>query len=370
MKALLIALFVCAALANDYINIPVEVTVVADGHYNAGYEYGKQTSKLMKDYFYNGNPTIMKSLDPFYNTPKGKEISEKIFENQKNAYPEYMEEIEGMAVGSGIPSYLIKMFTLVEEFSYVMPKQLAYSYRDHCSDQIVNEHDFIVLAHNEDGSGSMDFNNTVLVHMTIKEGDKIVSQFSSFSYIGQLPTAAYGWNKDIVLSMNYLHTDSFDIDGLSRSFVARELLDATSISEALRIISKKNYFVGHNYQLAPVNKGEKGTVINFEAAPFARFGYYEATPAHPHFHANMYNVLICDDTYMESSVRRQNAAAKLPIPNDMKSTMIVLGDESDPDWQIYNPTTLNTMVYNYIDNTIDILIGNPKNYNVWKSFHL
>lgn len=53
-----------------------------------------------------------------------------------------MEEIEGMADGSGIPSYLIKMFTLVEEFSYVMPQHLAYSYRDHCSDQIVKEDNF------------------------------------------------------------------------------------------------------------------------------------------------------------------------------------------------------------------------------------
>lgn len=36
---------------------------------------------------------------------------------------------------------------------------------------------------------------------------------------------------------------------------------------------------------------------------------------------------MCDNTYMESSVRREAAAARLPPPKDLQSAMIVLGDE-------------------------------------------
>ena len=50
--------------------------------------------------------------------------------------------------------------------------------------------------------------------------------------------------------------DYVDVDGFGRNFIARRLLDATSMKEALQVVIRPDAFVGHNYQIMSLDKRE------------------------------------------------------------------------------------------------------------------
>ncbi len=87
-----------------------------------------------------------------------------------------MEEIRGMADGAEVPMEHVLMYTMEEEFSYLVPESMRYTLADHCSDVLIKEDDqsigslllsrLVIIAHNEDGV-DIDRNRTFLLHMHI-----------------------------------------------------------------------------------------------------------------------------------------------------------------------------------------------------------
>ena len=55
------------------------------------------------------------------------------------------------------------------------------------------------------------------------------------------------------------------MDGFGRNFIARRLLDATSMQEALHVVIRPDAFVAHNYQIMSLNHRE---AYDVEVAPF------------------------------------------------------------------------------------------------------
>ena len=52
-----------------------------------------------------------------------------------------MEELRGMADAIGVDFSVSFMFTMKEEFSYLVPKEIRYPNYGHCSDILLNEDD-------------------------------------------------------------------------------------------------------------------------------------------------------------------------------------------------------------------------------------
>ena len=52
-----------------------------------------------------------------------------------------MEELRGFALGAGVPFNVALMYTMEEEFSYLVPPSIRYSLADHCSDVLILEND-------------------------------------------------------------------------------------------------------------------------------------------------------------------------------------------------------------------------------------
>lgn len=50
-----------------------------------------------------------------------------------------MEELRGMADGVGVDITVSFLFTMKEEFSYLVPKKYSYPRENHCSDILLNE---------------------------------------------------------------------------------------------------------------------------------------------------------------------------------------------------------------------------------------
>ena len=133
---------------------------------------GRQTADLIK-YHIGTDETMQKKLIPFYHTEEGKKWFNHFLNTnvrmrigtdlQARIFPDYMEELHGLAEGSETPFYELFLNMLQEEFSYVVPPQFSYTPATHCSDYILRSEDDAIIVHNEDGSGMIDFNKTIIV---------------------------------------------------------------------------------------------------------------------------------------------------------------------------------------------------------------
>lgn len=110
-----------------------------------------------------------------------------------------MNELRGLADGSKTEFYVLFLNMLQEEFSYVVPSHLSFTPATHCSDYIMKTEDNAYIVHNEDGSGMMDFNRTILVDEEVYDrksfssslfpDGRLVSHYTAFTYAAQIPTA-------------------------------------------------------------------------------------------------------------------------------------------------------------------------------------
>lgn len=82
-----------------------------------------------------------------------------------------MEELRGMADGSNTPFYQLFLNMLQEEFGYVVPSEFKFTPTVHCSDYILKTEDNSIIVHNEDGSGMIDFNKTIIVKEKLYIGE-------------------------------------------------------------------------------------------------------------------------------------------------------------------------------------------------------
>ena len=53
---------------------------------------------------------------------------------------------------------------------------------------------------------------------------------------------------------------------------------------------------------------------------------FVSTPGRPHWHANSYNVVNADDVGRPNSIARDERAAEMKVPENLKEMIDVLGD--------------------------------------------
>ena len=105
-----------------------------------------------------------------------------------------------------------------------------------------------------------------------------------------------------------------------------------------------------------------------------------ALPNRPHFHSNMYSLIIVDDTPSASSIHREARYKQMNPPHSFKEALDVLSDvygfrsrvnpSEDKVEPIYRPTTLNTAVYDFYKRKCIIYIGAPSDNIVLTEYNL
>lgn len=240
--------------------------VVAKTNYDLGYKLGKLTAKLIKER-HKMSDQMQKAYIPFYlGTEQGRRIFSHFLNNNTAVFPDYIQEIRGIAAGANIPFEHVFLENLGQEFSYYVPSDLKKYLEPptHCSDYSINFDDDVGVCHNEDGS-QFDLNRTLMAHCVIKDKGVTKSDFFSYFYAGHLPTAAIGFNNfGLGFSMNYLTPEIPEYGGYGRQFLARRLLDMKSISEAIPWVTQDHQSTGHNYQIVEVRTKK---IVNIEAGP-------------------------------------------------------------------------------------------------------
>ncbi|PKI66251.1 hypothetical protein CRG98_013332 [Punica granatum] len=197
-----------------------------------------------------------------------------------------------------------------------------------CSDVLVVDESVAVVAHNEDASVAL-LGHTYLIKGTLP--NQIC--FVAYTYAGELPSCAFGFNNcGMAFTLNSVppSKDEIMFGGVGRNFISRDLLEAKSMNDALDKIHSSEVSVGHSYNLIDVRSRK---ILNVETASRSRLSIHEVG-RNPFFHANMYLHLQVPQVHDENSITRQKRAATLP-KRSKEDFLSVLGDTEDAKYPIF-----------------------------------
>ncbi|EGZ19217.1 hypothetical protein PHYSODRAFT_493438 [Phytophthora sojae] len=321
------------------------------------------------------NSKLQTLLLPFAQTPAGRDLLDRYLAVHRATFPEYVEELEGVAEGSGVSFETVFIENIVEEFSNSIPPSFqseAFPTEERhpelrCSDVVLTGGGMHVVAHNED-SGEVDGNRTAIVIAKIADEPKFVA----YTYLGDLPSGAFGFNENgVAFTLNFVQPAEIFVGGLGRGFVSRDLLTAQDAEDAVAIITRRGQAAGHSFQLMDVRTPR---VWNIEVASFDRHVIYEYAGdggnVSAFFHANQYQRLHVAQPPYQSSLHRLHRYSQLSPPTTVDEALNVLGDQEDKSWTVFHDTlshergdlsgwTLTTVVFDLDKGEAVSYLGNP-----------
>ncbi|KAF9685889.1 hypothetical protein SADUNF_Sadunf03G0101500 [Salix dunnii] len=346
-----------------------------DNPYHMGFLTGQRFSDKIRSRL-STDLILQNQLLPFAKTPESQALIKALTINNQKKFPKYWDELLGTAEGSGVPVLhvliIIQMILINfrKEILPFLPKSTAGNSNadtslcnapDDCSDVLVVSDTMAIAAHNEDANVAL-VGHTYIIKATLPNG----LSFVGYTYAGELPSCAFGFNSNgLAFTLNSVPPSEAEIvaGGIGRNFISRDLLEATSIDDALRKIQSSEVSVGHSYNL--INIGAR-RILNVETASRNRVSVHEVG-ATPFFHANMYLHLQVEQVEDDNSKSRQERAAILP-KRSKDDFLSLLGDTDHKRYPIYmtGPTlyTLCTAMIDLDDKTLSIIEGNPKNGKV------
>ncbi|CAI5462253.1 unnamed protein product [Closterium sp. Yama58-4] len=268
---------VCAVSASA-IPKPLEWLEVSGSPFERGCAIGVRFGDKIRDRVAKA-PFLHDDMIPFARTGEGAWLLEMFSESNKALYPEYWEELRGMAAGSCVPFDELLLLNLRKEFGPFLPslnapatsallpelaspvvagsggggaatldRALQYGMTsDDCSDVLLLTDDVAAVGHNEDADYSI-VDNTFLVHVHADSG----VAFTAYTYAGELPSVAFGFNNARMgFSMDAVPPAPSEVvkGGIGRNFVARSLMESRSIEDAVQRVTGPAVAVGHHYVL-------------------------------------------------------------------------------------------------------------------------
>ncbi|CAG7827918.1 unnamed protein product [Allacma fusca] len=216
----------------------IPVLYVRGTNYEIGHAIGKTFCNLISNFF-ELNEDFKNSVLSFYGTPVGKNIYDESLKVANQRFPHYVQEIQGMADGSGIPFhhlYLLHIENLVPA-SDSEPENPNKGDQG-CTSLITNTREALLLGHTEDASVAMS-NNFYIVSAEVlaEDGVTVIENFATLTYPGYLPGGTMGYNEHgIVHSVNSIYPKKRFPTRTSYLFLLRAILGAKNLREVEDIL--------------------------------------------------------------------------------------------------------------------------------------
>ena len=299
---------------------------------NIGLHFAAAIHRLFDNYVF-----LQEQLLPFLNTSVGQGFYQSYLKLHRKHFPQYVSELEGMAEGSGRPFEEIFAVNLRGEFAGLIvlaspTDGTTAADIQGCTDCLVLTPDAALIGHNEDGPPA-GYGNMYVLRVTVDDSPT----FNALCYPGFLPGNAFGFNESGILhSINNVAPRPIKV-GLSRHFLARALLDARTMDDAIRVITISNRASGFNYNIGSLSDRR---VVSVEVSPEGHHvhevqGYY--------LHTNHYLELMDVAQEITPSSRRRLARAESLCrntpPGDATRVLALLGDRTDCDHPIHCDAT-------------------------------
>ncbi|CAI5511815.1 unnamed protein product [Closterium sp. Naga37s-1] len=361
---------VCAVSASA-VPKPLEWLEVSGSPFERGCAIGVRFGDKIRDRVAKA-PFLHDDMIPFARTGEGAWLLEMFSESNKALYPEYWEELRGMATGSRVPFDELLLLNLRKEFGPFLPslnapatsallpelaspamtgsggsgaatldRALQYGMSsDDCSDVLLLTDDVAAVGHNEDADYSI-VDNTFLVHVHADSG----VTFTAYTYAGELPSVAFGFNNARMgFSMDAVPPAPSEVakGGIGRNFVARSLMESQSIEDAVQRVTGPAVAVGHHY-----------VVMDFAHRRIASMG--------------------------PSAHRREATARRLGAPTTTHDMLKILSNSDDREYPIFNEGnpfeiggpvihTLHSTLFNLDAGKLSVFGGRSTDGNVLHEF--
>ena len=295
-------------------------------HFEVGLAIGKrfagQIGQALDHY-----PFLQERLLPYHRSSEGRARFEHLVNLHRIRYPDYLSELEGMAKGACRP--------FEELFLVNMRGEYAGYLRDAprgCSDCAVLTDKVALFGHNEDGSPAFR-GNLYLIRAQI-EGKPV---FTALSYPGFLCGNAFGFNEaGVCFSVDDVRPRATRV-GVGRHFIARSLLEAHSLEDAIVRVTVPERASGFSYTIGSIPERR---MVHVEVAPQA---YHVRELEGVYYHANHYRELEGVEQIVGASsrarVERADAILEETPVRGAADILAILGDEEDSMYPIYRTAT-------------------------------
>lgn len=307
----------------------IELFEAGGSHREVGLAIGSHFADAIHRFF-DSYERLQQQLLPFCRTSTGQNYYQAFLALHRERFPAYMSELEGIAAGAKRPFEEVFLVNLRGEFSGLMPQtfQACDTPVQGCTDCLVLTAESALIGHNEDGSPAS-LGRLYVVTVNLAEGPT----FSALSYPGFLPGNAFGFNQAGILhTVNHVAPRPIRV-GLSRHFLARSLLDARSLEEAIGNITEPDRASGFNYNIG--SRSER-RVVSVEVAPERHHvhevqGYY--THTNHYFELNEQKQEITPSS--RKRLQRSAALGRATLPGEADHVLALLSNQSDRDYPIY-----------------------------------
>ncbi len=299
----------------------IEQLHVNGTHFQVGYAIGQHFAQKIHHAF-DHYPFFQEKLLPYHHTAAGQARFKTYLELTKTRYPAYIAELEGLAQGAERPFAEIMLINLRGEYR----EFFHHLNMPGCSDCALLTDEVALIGHNEDGDPEFR-ENMYLVHAQINDKPA----FTALSYPGFLCGNALGFNSNgICFSVDNVRPLATS-PGVGRHFVARSLLEATSLDDAVQRATIPQRASGFYYTLGSTTERR---IIAIETAPTTHTAQ-ELQGCY--FHANHYQELDIQQMIEPSSANRVESCAthwQSQPPTTATDVLSMLSDQSNPAFPI------------------------------------
>ncbi len=307
----------------------IEQFEVSGNHHEVGLATGRRVAQKIHSLFDNYD-FLQERLLPFHRSPAGRNFYRSFCELHRAHFPGYMAELEGIAQGAERPFEEVFLVNLRGEYAGLMA--LERQAGEGCTDCLVLTPDVALIGHNEDGTPSA-LGNMFVMRARIGENPA----FTAFCYPGFLPGNAFGFNESGVMHTGDAVSPRLVRVGLARQFIARSLLDARSLDDAIQRATIPEQASGFTYNIGSLAERR---MVSVEVAP-DRHHVQEVQGTYMHTNHYLHLADLDQEIGPSSQTRlaRAGALCQVTPPTEAAYVLALLGDQADRDYPIYRRAT-------------------------------
>jgi len=305
---------------------------------------------------------FLRAILAWHATAAGRARYAELLALHEAAFPQYMEELRGLAANADLDFRDVFLMNLRGEYRGFLTDGDAYR---GCSDCSVLTDEQALIGHNEDGAPAFR-EHLYFLQARVADGPG----FTACCYPGFLPGNAFGFNEHgICFSVDNLRPLDIRV-GLGRHFLARSLLEARSLVDATVRVTPAGRASGFSYTIGSISERR---ILQVEAMPQASRAK-EITGAN--FHANHAQEIAGAAQTIDASsacrvARAQQFMQQQPIKN-AADILSLLSDEADSNYPIYrrahgadSSETFCTALFDLDARTMSVYMGQPEQATVF-----
>ncbi|XP_050420073.1 uncharacterized protein LOC126833015 isoform X2 [Adelges cooleyi] len=325
---------------------------VKGSHFNIGYNTGKVFASMIQEFVATYTP-LQGYLDA-YNTPEGKLIYDDALTITLEVYPQYVRELEGIAMGANVSFNTLFLMQLDDTLTQNMPKFDYDKGPIGCTSILVNQPEFQCLVHTEDAlTETVGHFYLLSAHVIPAEDEKgglfeaREEIYEAITYASQLPGYASAHTFcGVVFSVNTIFNSKNLVNRIPRGFISRALLSTRGdFDDIIRILECRGGGAadGFNVNLAFINPwvtGGERVFFHIEVTPnpYEHKSNLNVHPFFPGENGLHINKLLYSDypelheSGVKSSIVKTRRYRKLTKNNPIKNladAIRVIGDRDD-----------------------------------------